>query len=414
MNKKIFFCFPYKKVGGVSMVFLRLSKELSENGYDCYLIDYFDGYMAKHIDSNVSFLEYHDKKMTNIPDNSIVIFQSMSPWSIFPNLNINPNAKIVFWNCHPFNLVPTMPGVRSFMQSNHILGKYVLKTILRSYRNIVIKFINHLSKTNALFFMDNTNLKTTQKYLDIFIKSPTILPIPLKKKSTKFQYKPNELNKKIKIAWIGRVVDFKFFILKKALSDIDKIVRKDKDIKIEFTIIGEGEKRLDLINYIKKLKNISIRLIDYINPDDIESFLLEEIDLLMAMGTSALEGARIGIPTILLDMAYNEIDEGYNYQWISKRDGFTLGDVINQEHYTSEKNPLRSRLNELIEDSKYLSTQARDYYNENHSIESVSKKFIRLIFESNCTWKSLQDLKVIERGYFYNAFTKLRGISKSS
>ena len=46
MDKKIYFCFPYKEVGGVSIVFLRLSKELSKKGYKCFLIDYKDCYMA--------------------------------------------------------------------------------------------------------------------------------------------------------------------------------------------------------------------------------------------------------------------------------------------------------------------------------------------------------------------------------
>ena len=96
MNKKIYFCFPYKKVGGVSIVFLRLSKELSNMGYECYLIDYIDGYMSQHIDPSVNLLEYDDKRSTHVPSNSIVVFQSMTPWSIFPNLSINPNANVVF------------------------------------------------------------------------------------------------------------------------------------------------------------------------------------------------------------------------------------------------------------------------------------------------------------------------------
>ena len=100
--------------------------------------------------------------------------------------------------------------------------------------------------------------------------------------------------------------------------------------------MDQRKKSLDL--HIKKLKNISIELIDYISPGEIENFLLlNEIDILMAMGTSALEGARLGIPTILLDIAYNEVRDGYNYQWINERDGFTLGDVINQNHYSDKK-----------------------------------------------------------------------------
>lgn len=415
MDKKIYFCFPYKKVGGVSIVFLRLSKELSRQGFDCYLIDYIDGYMSKHIDSNVNFLEYHDNRLTNIPSNSIVVFQSMTPWSIFPNLKINPNANVVFWNCHPFNLVPTMPGIRSIMMKNHLFGKFILNAFLRGYKRKIIRFISNLSKNKALFFMDKTNLVTTEKYLDISINSPTFLPIPLKKKSIEIPYKNNKPQNEYKIAWIGRMVDFKFNILKRALNDLDYLSDSNKKIKIEIVIIGNGPKKKNLDLHIKKLKNISIELIDYISPGEIENFLLlNEIDILMAMGTSALEGARLGIPTILLDIAYNEVRDGYNYQWINERDGFTLGDVINQNHYSDKKNLLKIKLDEYEKDKVNLSIKVNNYFNLNHSIESVSSRFIELILESRCTWKNLQTLRVVNRGFFYNLFTKLRGIYKSS
>ena len=131
-----------------------------------------------------------------------------------PKFKNTPEAKVVFWNCHPFNLVPTMPGIRSFMQANVLFGSYILKTILRSYKKTIIKFISYLNKTNALFFMDYTNLKTTEEYLNILIDSPIFLPIPLKKISSKESHQPNKTNKKIRFAWIGRLVDFKFYILK--------------------------------------------------------------------------------------------------------------------------------------------------------------------------------------------------------
>lgn len=414
MNKKIYFCFPYKKVGGVSIVFLRLSKELSNMGYECYLIDYIDGYMSQHIDPSVNLLEYDDTKLAHVPSNSIVVFQSMTPWSIFPNLSINPNANVVFWNCHPFNLVPTMPGIRSLMQTNYFLGRSILKTFLGSYSKRIIKFINHLHKNNALFFMDTSNLETTQKYLNISLDSPIFLPIPLKRKFYKAANTTIKPTKELRIAWIGRIVDFKFNILKRSLTDLDNLAKYYKHINIEVTIIGSGPMKKSLNSHIKKLKNISTKSVNYIHPDDIEKFLLNEIHLLMAMGTSALEGARLGIPTILLDMAYNEVIEGYDYQWINDRDGYTLGDVINQSHYKKNKDSLQIKLDELIEDQDNLSIKVKNYFDKNHSIETVSSRFIELIFESGCTWKQLQELKVIDRGFIYHSFTKLRGIFKLS
>ena len=49
------------------------------------------------------------------------------------------------------------------------------------------------------------------------------LPIPLKKISCKESHQPNKTNKKIRFAWIGRLVDFKFYILKQVFTIINLI-----------------------------------------------------------------------------------------------------------------------------------------------------------------------------------------------
>ena len=43
------------------------------------------------------------------------------------------------------------------------------------------------------------------------------------------------------------------------------------------------------------------------------------------MGTSAIEGARLGIPTILLDYSYKSINGFYKYEFIYEKEGFSLG-----------------------------------------------------------------------------------------
>src|SRR5690606_28464442 len=50
---KLFFCFPYRGVGGVSLLFMRLGTFLAEqHGMEVTLIDYADGFMAKNLRSD--------------------------------------------------------------------------------------------------------------------------------------------------------------------------------------------------------------------------------------------------------------------------------------------------------------------------------------------------------------------------
>ena len=93
---------------------------------------------------------------------------------------------------------------------------------------------------------------------------------------------------------------------------------------------------------------------------------------------------------------------------------YTLGDVINKSHFSSDKDSLRQRLDEFLFDKKNISNQVRKYYDNNHSTDIICSKFVKLIDKSSCNWKDLESLNVTNRGYIYNMFTKIRGIISSS
>ena len=56
---KIAFCFPYKGVGGVSLLFARVAAVIAKNDkYEVFVIDYKDGYMAMNRTGEVNLLDY--------------------------------------------------------------------------------------------------------------------------------------------------------------------------------------------------------------------------------------------------------------------------------------------------------------------------------------------------------------------
>lgn len=109
----LYFVFPYRGVGGVPLLFLRFATFLTKNKLaNCILVDYSDGYMARNVNSNeIPILSYREDVPIFIPSGSVAIFQSMTPWSIFPSLKISDDVRILFWNCYPFNLIPLFPAL---------------------------------------------------------------------------------------------------------------------------------------------------------------------------------------------------------------------------------------------------------------------------------------------------------------
>ena len=128
--ENIIFYFPYKGIGGVSDLFIKLSELLSDK-YNTYLIDYDDGAMSTN-NKKSSLLSVNSSKP--FPKNSIVVFQSLLPWNIINHENFDDSIKVLFWNLHPYNLYP-------FMFSVH--GNNLKKTVAKSFN-----FLSYLYPTD--------------------------------------------------------------------------------------------------------------------------------------------------------------------------------------------------------------------------------------------------------------------------
>lgn len=409
-SPKLVFCFPYRGVGGVSLLFLRVAEELASTaGVETYLVDYSDGFMAKHRRPELTrFIEYRDDEMVSIPDDAITVFQSMTPWSIYPSLQMAPTVRVFYWNCHPFNLIPTLPGFRRYMQNNQAIGRLVLATILRGYRNKMVRLIRLLLANRSLVFMDAGNVSTTEAYLDIAITDPVFLPIPVvmpvqRKKIMNIDSQSNGL----RIAWLGRVVDFKYHILKHALRKLNNI-QPDIGEPILVSIIGSGDFDEELQKDVLELKNLSVRFIKHIAPTELDEFLCKDVDVLMAMGTSALEGAKLGIPTILLDVSYGEVPDGYRFQWLHEKSGYSLGEVIDERHLVSGNQSLRECLHRVLVNYPELSDLAFSHFEKHHSLHKVATRLLQLLEETKCTYGDFSKAQLVGRGKVYACFNFLR------
>ena len=169
-NKKhIVFCFPYRGVGGVANQFLRLANELSRGGeFNISIVDYIDGFMSiNNSNDKVKLIEYSGSIDVHLPTDAIIIFQAMTPWSIFPSLIIPDDCKIFFWQCHPFNFIPTIPILSGMLSSNITCYRYFIILIFNNYWRALRKFHLLLRNTKSLVYIDDANSENTRIFLNI-------------------------------------------------------------------------------------------------------------------------------------------------------------------------------------------------------------------------------------------------------
>ena len=73
-----------------------------------YIIDYEDGALNKLTEDSPKLkrLYFNDGVKLKVPKESILVMQSLIPYTIRDELVIKDSVKIFFWNLHPENLVP--------------------------------------------------------------------------------------------------------------------------------------------------------------------------------------------------------------------------------------------------------------------------------------------------------------------
>lgn len=410
-RQKLYFCFPYRGAGGVSLLFLRLAEHLELNGaFDITLIDYEDGFMAKNLKSErINLLAYADDGQVQIPSDAILILQSMNPWSIFPGISIAPETRLVFWNCYPFNLVPVLPGVRDFLYRSPRLLKGVLRTALQGRRKKNVKLVRWMHAAKSLFFMDRENLEMTERFLGLSLPDPVFLPIPAPERASAVASSAQASDKSIRAVWVGRLADFKVHALWRALQDLNAWAAAGYSVKVD--IIGDGDRKEFMQSHCEGLANIDVEFVDPMPSDALSQRLNDgRYDLAFCMGTSALETAQAGIATVLLDPSYAPIGDGYRYRWLYETTDYILGRMLLQRSDWPAGQALDALLGDLQAQPEAVAQAGRDYVMNHHSMPKVAEKFGHLVGSADYTWHRLRADGIDSRDIVYRIFVKLRQV----
>lgn len=399
VKRPIVFYFPFPSVGGVSVLFLRLAKLLCDKR-KIILMDLEDGYMAKNLPNNVEFVPY--SKPEKIPNNSIVVIQSCPPWRIPYISNFPRNATLFFWNLHPDNLRPDFISNNS--RINGIKWLFYLFTSIRKRK--LNKLIELLLDNNAIRFMDRENFSSTSFYYDLRINKPSYLQILTEgNKTPKIHH--NKINGNIiNIAWLGRVEGFKTSILSHIIERLASV----QSICIKLKIIGSGKDIDEIKMKCRNHNNIQFQFIEEISFHHITT-TMSAIDILFAMGTSALEGARNKVPTILVDYSYKKINGLYQFKMIYEKQYYNLAEMIN-DSFNEDESSLEELLIDIVNNYADYADRSFLYWQNNFSPVIVIPKFIYAVDSSTFQFKDLFESNVQHPDIFTVLKHKIRDIIK--
>ncbi len=403
-NKKIIFCFPYRGAGGVPLLFLRLGSYIKKLGYDVSILDYSDGFMSLNNKDNLELIEYKDDKIIELAENSILILQSMTPWSIYSSLKINGNTSLFFITTIPTNFYPALPIFRDKILNGGILSKIVWNTVLIDEYNKIKKFIKLGLEKKSIVFLDDDIVCNLKHNLKVNIENPKILPLFSDNIDENLYLKKRRDNfSELTVGWVGRIADFKVYILNRVIEDL-KNYSDEQKLKIKFIIVGEGDRESSLLYY--HTDNFIIERIQHIEPSMLEEQLLK-FELYFAMGTSALDGARLGVPTVRLDYSFNKINKDYRYKFLFDTLGYSLGENIDSSCYKKGLHSMANIINIFSKDIVDISNKTYEFYQFKHSLENSALKFINFLETSNIKWSDMINKNILS-SKLYDFWKKIR------
>ena len=222
-----------------------------------------------------------------------------------------------------------------------------------------------LTRNAAIVFTDSVGIYNTYKAVSVeynknFEKNivPIAIEVPIEIKWKKnINYVENKV---IKISWLGRVSsDFKEIPLKHLIRDLREWFLTH-DYKIKLIIIGEGN-ALEKIQAETYDVPYSVEYIKNIPYEELNDFIVNNVDLLIAQGTSAIDGAKIGCPTVVITPVRSTDPERVEYRWIYESKGYSLGEYPNLDIETDQvRHDFMTIMNEYISND-FISQYCFDY-----------------------------------------------------
>lgn len=389
--REITICYPSKKIGGAQLLFARVAKELIKREYKIVIIDYKDGFINSYLSNqSFTFIEYSDKI---ILQNKTTFLVALDFWIKLRNrFDLNNETKFIFWDLHPLNLIATFNFSRIYLPLPTNVIR-ILITIIEPFRRKKIrKFLCCGIVNGGIKFMSIRNYYENKFFFNLKFNDREIDFLPISIPESKTRNVKKVKSDMLNIAFISRFDKEKTRTFISFIRELEHNLKRNEAIskKICLHIIGEGEKEVLLRNILKS-SSLEYRFLGRLSGENLDEYLIENINLGIGMGTTAIEFSKIRIPFILLPGAVKEnLFQKSNLKYMFFHE--SAGYQVSVSRF-SEKNSKIYNIKDLIrlfsevdcnEKFDKIGQDGYKFYLKEYSFNSIINKLIDI--DRNCTF----------------------------
>lgn len=357
-NKIVFFYKKKQQIAGSLLMYLNLAKYITETrpDYDVFYINYYNEYINDIISGTT--IQFRDVETCTFDDlgDAVFIVSLNYIQVLLEKISALKQAKILLIDWHPY------------------LADYLIAQFDEKMGTLEPMF-QLFHDTDALSFMDSSCLSSVERRTNLQYNH-NYVPVFVDQNINRYTELPLIGRSHANIGWLGRLDKDKIYSL---INLADNLLNIEGVQTIDLHIIGDGDAKssINMAHYSPKIRFI---FTSYLIGDDLYQYLKEHIDILVAMGMSALNGAEIGIPTILPIVSNKRF---YSDKYIFLYDSFDFSLGWRREDlaqtpctcYTIQQiiNKIKSN-----EEKIFYGHKCYDYLVHNHSIELA----VKLLFEN--------------------------------
>lgn len=354
----------YEKPGGSENLVFLIAKYLMINfGKPVKIFGSQDSYLVKRLREERIVFHFYDindvAAYNNVTgDDLLVLFNNYYGLKKFKKCS----CRVVVWNI----LCPVILEWNNFNFEIRFFRRHIFKPF---FNKALLRF---LLRKDAFLCMDGSTRGCVEQFLGQTIAVDTV-PIPIEggdnlyiKRNDFFEWN----SRSVQLSYIGRGdVYWKINPLKKVLSDLSVMNRS-----FIFNIFTSESDLYDEVLLPVLPKNVSIQYHLGYYGQRLRDKLVEVSDLNFSMGTSALESAVVGIPTILIDATDAELPKEYVYRWLYLTEEYSLG-----YHYTPSVTrqttgyPMTVMIETILDPDKRtdMSQKCWQYVFLNHTVQNT-------------------------------------------
>lgn len=381
--------------GGVQSLIINLSEELARNGIDILIIDKSNGFVKKSMDNLAIQYKFCDinsvaglREFINSSDVYISFGNFETDFSILKLINI----RVFYWQVHPDFL-----SLEFKIRSRFIPKKFYTNNFITKFFRT--KLYNQLIQSNAMSIMSISHLKFAHKS-EIKYLSKNIIPIPVNNVPQILPKRRND-DDYLNVVYIGRPQDWKVLPFTIVLNDINKLEEVLRKRIIVYVVTTDNQL---FEQYIKNYCNDNRVKIIYklgLAANSLDEFLKSTADVVFSMGTSLLESAKFGIPSLFADACFNNyIPKNYKYRFLFETKGYNLGNPIYSENDVLDGITIKEVFDRITNknDFEFLRNSCFDYVIKNHEIKTTSTIFLEKTVKTSLLSKDIYWLDYFFKG----------------